>query len=237
MCSQTRALASRMRSTQGRHFNMPDKQAAARPRIMFVLTSHVSWTFYEGQVSFLKRNGFDVEVVSGAGPGLLAMAGEGAKAWAVPMVREISPFRDLHSLFRLWLLFRRRHPDLVIAGTPKAGLLGTLAARLAGVRKIVYLVLGLRLETASSWKRKILWLTEWTACHSAHHVRCVSPSLQARVISLGFVAADRCHVVGAGTINGIDVEHWRSTALSNEIEAHTRKALNIPRAAPVIGFV
>jgi lipopolysaccharide/colanic/teichoic acid biosynthesis glycosyltransferase len=216
---------------------MPDAQTASRPRIMFALTSHVSWTFYDGQVSFLKRSGFEVEAVSGEGAGLLAMAEEGAETWAVRMEREISPLRDLFSLFRLWLLFRRRRPDLVIAGTPKAGLLGTLAARLAGVKNIVYLVLGLRLETASGWKRRVLWATEWMACHSAHCVRCVSRSLQARVTSLGLVADNCCHVVGSGTVNGIDVEHWRRDALSDEIEADTREALNIPREALVIGFV
>ena len=45
----------------------------------------------------------------------------------------MSPLRDIVSLYQLWREFQRLRPKLVECGTPKAGLLGGIAARLAGV--------------------------------------------------------------------------------------------------------
>jgi glycosyltransferase involved in cell wall biosynthesis len=152
------------------------------------------------------------------------------------MEREIAPLKDIVSLWRLWRLFRRTHPDLVIAGTPKAGLLGTLAARLAGVPHVVYILHGLRLETASGWKRRLLWSAEWIACHAAHHVQSVSPSLRARAISLGLVAPEHCRVIGSGTVNGVDIERWLRTSEAEAIGRKTRERLGIPQTALLVGF-
>ena len=202
-----------------------------------VVTSAVSTAFFRGQLEFLTSNGLDVSVFSSAGPELEAMRAEGATPWAVPMEREIAPLRDIVSLWRLWRLFCHTRPDLVVAGTPKAGLLGTLAARLAGVPHVMYVVLGLRLETALGWKRRLLWSAEWLACHVAHHVRSVGPSLRRRMIDLSLVTPEHCRVMGAGTINGVDTEHWRRTPQAEAIGRITRERLRIPPGAPVVGFV
>jgi glycosyltransferase involved in cell wall biosynthesis len=183
------------------------------------------------------NNGWDVNVVSGPGPELDAMREEGASPWTIPMEREIALFKDIVSLWRLWRLFRRTHPTLVVSGTPKAGLLGTLAARLAGVPNVVYTIHGLRMETASGWKRRLLWSTEWLACHSAHHVRCVSPSLRSRTIALGLVRPEHSAVIGKGSSNGLHLERWQRTAQTQVTARQARYGLGIPLSAPVIGFV
>jgi glycosyltransferase involved in cell wall biosynthesis len=209
----------------------------SRPKIAFVVTWHGSVGFFEGQLAHLAANGFDVEMASSPGPRLEAMRAEGAKTWALPIRREIAPAKDIVSLCRLWMHYRRERPDLVVAGTPKAGLLGTLAARVAGVPHVVYTLHGLRLETATGWRRILLWSAEWLACHAAHHVRSVSPSLRARAIALGLVMPANCSVAGAGTSNGVDVEHWRRTPQNEAIGRSERERRGIPLTAPLVGFV
>ena len=54
------------------------------------------------------------------------------------LVRRISPLRDLRSLLSLALLLRRLRPDVVHTHLAKAGLLGRLAAWLAGVPVVVH---------------------------------------------------------------------------------------------------
>ena len=53
--------------------------------------------------------------------------------WIPNFVREVSPVQDLLALFKLWRVFRRERPDIVHTHTAKAGILGRVAARLAGV--------------------------------------------------------------------------------------------------------
>jgi lipopolysaccharide/colanic/teichoic acid biosynthesis glycosyltransferase/glycosyltransferase involved in cell wall biosynthesis len=192
---------------------------------------------FEGQSVFLAANGFDVDAICSPGPRLEAMRRKGITPWTVPMEREISPARDLVSLWRLWRLFRRIRPDVVVASTPKAGLLGTVAARLAAVPHVQYFLHGLRLETTTGIKRWILMAAEWTACHAAESVRCVSPSLLARTVALKLAPAARCTVIGNGSADGIAMERYTAGAQAKFEAKQARCELRIPAEAPVIGFV
>jgi len=207
------------------------------PRIAYVVTVDLAMRFLEGQIAFLVRNGIEVHVVCSPGPRLEAMRPEGATPWAVNMKREIAIASDVLSLWRLWRLFRLIRPDIVVAGTPKAGLLGTLAARLAGVPYVQYTLHGLRFETAARMKRLILMGVEWISCHAADSVCCIGPSLLARVVALGLAPAARCKMIANGTSDGIATERYAAAAQA-EVEAkRVRRELHIPADAPVLGFV
>ena len=64
----------------------------------------------------------------------------------VPLRRKISPVRDLRVLLSLYRLFRKRQFDIIHLHTPKASLLGVLAARLAGHKRIIFHLHGLALQ-------------------------------------------------------------------------------------------
>jgi glycosyltransferase involved in cell wall biosynthesis len=202
-----------------------------------VVTSALAAGFFRGQVARLKEAGYRVSLISNPGPQTAVIEAEGAEIVAVPMEREISVFKDLRSLWRLWRALRRIRPDITNVGTPKAGLLGGVAARLAGVPHRVYTLHGLRLETTTGWKRRLLVVLERIACRNAQYVRCVSPSLRARAVELGLVRPDRAYVIGAGTTNGIDTAHFRRTPERMPEAQELRRRLGIPKSAPVIGFV
>jgi glycosyltransferase involved in cell wall biosynthesis len=58
------------------------------------------------------------------------------------LVREIAPVRDLLALVSLWWALRRLRPDVVHTHSGKAGILGRLAAFLAGVPRVIHTLHG-----------------------------------------------------------------------------------------------
>jgi glycosyltransferase involved in cell wall biosynthesis len=213
----------------------PDGKRIAR--IAYVVTVDLSTKLIEGQIAFLAKNGFKIDVICSPGARLEAMRQEGVTPWAINIEREISVARDCVSLWRLWRLFRLLKPDIVVAGTPKAGLLGTLAARLAAVNHVEYALFGLRFETTDGIKRRLLMATEWIACHVADTVRCVSPSVMARAIALGLAPEVSCMVIGKGTSDGIAIDRFAFTAETETEANQVRLQFHIPPDALVLGFV
>jgi glycosyltransferase involved in cell wall biosynthesis len=223
----------------------PHRDAAAphrgsgRPRLMVVTTVPVTaWVLMRGKLRFLREQGFDVVLVSSPGPDLHRTAErEGVRAAGVPMSRPVRPVADLVSLARMVRLVRAERPHVILAGTPKAGLISGLAGALCGVPVRVYMMLGLRLETATGPARAVLWAAEWVAVHAAHQVVTVSPSLLQRARALRLLGPRRGVVLGRGASNGVDVDRFAATPAVLAAAAAARQAHGIPAGAFVFGFV
>ena len=96
------------------------------------------------QLLYLQEAGYDVIGVCAPGP-LVPESGvtpEGIRVYTVPMSREITPWQDLKTVARLISLFRQENVDIVHTHSVKPGLLGRLAARLAGVPCVIHTVHG-----------------------------------------------------------------------------------------------
>lgn len=93
----------------------------------------------------LDKTRFDVLLVAGPG-GLLddeARALPGVRFETCPwLVREVRPVHDARAIVDLWARLRAFAPDVVHTHSSKAGIVGRLAAALAGVPRIVHTVHG-----------------------------------------------------------------------------------------------
>jgi len=207
-------------------------------RIVYIVTHPISarvplW----GQLRYLRERGFDVVVISSPGNDLEVVAErEGVATEAVPMHRAIRPLQDAVALIRLYRLLRRLRPNIVNASTPKAGLLGLVAAFLARVPVRIYALWGLRLETTRGPMRLLLWFTEYLASACAHRVICVSGSLATLYRSMGLASASKIVVLANGSSNGVDPDRFFPREDPDRKRLH-RKYLCIPEDAQVIGFV
>lgn len=208
-------------------------------KILFIVTSPITIpSVLGGQMRFLREAGFEVTVVSGPGPQLDALgATEEVITHGIEMEREISPWSDLKSLFRLHRYIRQIKPDVVNVGTPKAGLIGGLAAFLARVPRRVYTLHGLRLETAAGWKRIVLGMTERVSAFCAHRVVCVSSSLRNKAIHLRLVSKPKAVVLGRGSCNGVDRRRFSESPALLESAAALRAKFSIPHNAVVLSFI
>lgn len=153
----------------------------------------------------------------------------------VPFVREPSPWRDLRALGRTFALIRGLRPDLVSVSTPKAGLIGMVAAWLCCVPVRIYTVRGLRFETLTGGRRRFYEFTERLTMRLSRSVLFNSTSLQRVAEAHGVIRSGRGLVVGPGSGNGIDVDHFSSTHLPSRTAA--LELFDLPTDAIVIGFV
>ena len=103
------------------------------------------------------RERFEVELIAGAGAQLdeEAQSIPDAQVHLVDWLpHPIRPGQDLAAVERLRRLFRARSIDLVHTHSSKAGILGRLAAKLAGVPAVVHTVHGWSFNpTQSAWRR------------------------------------------------------------------------------------
>jgi glycosyltransferase involved in cell wall biosynthesis len=217
--------------------SITNNDSSRRPRLVYIVTTTKSLFFFQGFIAELCTSRFDVSVITSPGPGQESIRAEGASIFDVPMNREISLFDDIVSLWRLWRVLRRIHPDITNVGTTKAGLLGGLAAVFAGVPHRIYTLHGLRLETTRGWKRRLLWCTEWIACRCAHQVYCVSQSLRELAIDLKLVGKDKSMAIANGTCNGIDIDRFAPSPERKDDARRLRAKLSIDSKALVVGFV
>jgi glycosyltransferase involved in cell wall biosynthesis len=208
-------------------------------QLCHVTTVPDSLTFLRGQPAFMRDHGVDTTVVSSPGPLLQTFAArEHVTAFSVRMERRITPAKDLEALARLVLLFLRIEPAIVHAHTPKGGLLGLIAARVAGVPVRIYHMRGLPLMTATGARRALLVATERVSCRLATRVVCVSPSLREVALAEGLVEPERISVLLAGSGNGVDsAGRFDPNKLPDGTRERIRGELGIPADAIVIGFV
>jgi glycosyltransferase involved in cell wall biosynthesis len=211
-----------------------------KTRLVYITTAATTANVHlRGQLAYMRERGLDVVVISSPADELRTLEQrEKVSTIGIPMEREIRPLKDLLSLVRLYRTLRRLRPTIVNAQTPKAGLLGMIAAWGAGVPIRIYVLLGLRLETTHGLKRFVLGIAERCASGLAHRVMCISESLRQLYISLGFTTEAKTCILGKeGSANGLDVNEFAPTPQTREQTQMLRAKLEIPDGAPVIGFV
>jgi glycosyltransferase involved in cell wall biosynthesis len=202
------------------------------PLIVVGITHPQTCLVLPARLRALKAAGFRVVLICSPGALLDRIAREeNVETLPVPMRRGIAPLADFIALNRLCRILRQLQPDVTEFSTPKAGLLGSLAARLCRVPVRVYMLRGLRLETLTGLKRRILLAAERIASACAHHVVCNSWSLRVKASALRVAPPAKLRLIGSGSSNGVDIERFSPGP------DRIRKVLGIPRDVPVIGFV
>ena len=144
--------------------------------------------------------------------------------------REIHPVSDFRAFWGLYRLLREFRPAIVHTHTAKAGLLGRLAARLAGVPVVVHTFHGHVLRGYfGPLKTAFFRRLESGLARLADVLVVVSDPLKQDLVDLGVATADRIRVVPLGLELGHLVEPLPRGAL--------RAPGGVPSTAPLIGMV
>lgn len=179
-------------------------------RVYRLVTSAGSLGFVKGQLRYVAENGYDCFAVSG-GPEESSREfteREGIPTTLIPhLVRPISLGNDLRALSELIRLFRREKPDIVHANTPKASLLGMVAAWICRVPHRIYTVTGLRFETSTDFMRWLLKTMERITCVCATKVVPEGQGVK-KTLYREHITSKPMTVLHNGNINGIDLKHF-----------------------------
>ncbi len=191
----------------------------------------------KGQLQFMSQH---FEVIAISSPGIMleeVEKNESVKTLSVQMTRKISPIRDFLALLKLIKIFKKVKPDIVHTHTPKAGLLGMWAAKIAGVEIKLHTVAGLPLMTTSGFKKKLLMITERLTYKFSDYIIPNSKNLTDYILKNHLTIKEKIKVIGEGSSNGIDIEFYKPSEDIQEKSRLLKKQYNIPDDAFIFLFV
>ena len=208
------------------------------PKLIRITTVPLSLEkLLEGQLSYMNRY-YEVTAIS-ADEDRLNRYGHTNKVntFHVEMTREITPFLDLKALNKLYRFFKKEKPLIVHTHTPKAGILGMLAAKMAGVPVRLHTVAGLPLLEATGAKRQLLEAVEKLTYACATKIYPNSMGLRQIIQEHKFAPPTKMKVLGEGSSNGIDTEYFNPEVFSGTDTVSFKNELGIEPGDLVIIFV
>ena len=181
---------------------------------------------------------FEVIGVSSDGPALSEVReNEGIRTKVINMTRSITPFKDLLATWKLYRYLKQEKPFIVHTHTPKAGTIGMLASKMAGVPHRWHTVAGLPLLEIKGLKRKLLDRVEKFTYSNATKVLPNSKGLKKIILDNGYAKTDKIQIIGHGSSNGINTEHFDSSQVSSEEKESLLNSLGISNQVYCFVFV
>ena len=210
----------------------------SKPKLVRVTTVPISMDkLLHGQLRFMSTY-FEVVAIS-SDREYLERVGvrEGVRTFPIAMSRKITPLADFLAICKLYFFLRKDKPLIIHSHTPKAGLVSMIASKLAGVPHRLHTVAGLPLLETKGFKRTILNSVEKLTYACATNVYPNSLGLQEIIVQNKFCVPSKLKVIGNGSSNGIDIDHFNPGLFTEAQNLTLRQRLNIGPSDFVFVFV
>lgn len=208
-----------------------------KPRVLTAITVSESAVLVKTQLSGVRAGGFDVLLCSSRGEEVERMViEENLKFRPVQMCREPNITSDLWSLFNVLRILFVEKPDIINAGTPKAGFLFTIAGFITRTKVRIYHIRGFRHESLYGARRSFQVFIERLTCLLATHVICLSPSVKQKLLEERICAPSKAVVLGDGG-SGTILDKFCPEEFTFSDKMALRSRYNIGRDDLVFGYV
>lgn len=210
-------------------------------KVLHIVTVSFSISYFLGeQFRYLnKKTGNTYFVACSDSPELFFNAQKlGYLPFSFSITRKINPLGDIKAIFQLMKFIKQNNIDVVVAHSPKGGLIGMIAAFLTGVRSRIYFRHGIVYETSRGTKRFLLKVIEKISGNLAQKVVNVSKDVEDIAIKDRLNSKEKNIILGKGTCNGVDckVKYNPKFYSQDEVDALKSK-YNISDSDFVVGFV
>ncbi|MBN2492731.1 MAG: glycosyltransferase family 4 protein [Planctomycetes bacterium] len=195
----------------------PQAPAAAPTRRLRVLefirpTTGGAARHVELLVRMIDRRRFDVSVVTadeGRSPFVERLVDLGTEVTRLEIKRAFHPVSDAIALWRIYRLLRRGRFHLVHCHAAKAGMLGRIAARLAGTPAVVYTAHGFYFNYGLPWIKRLLHIgLERLLGRVTTRIVATAPREGAQIVELQLTAPERVSIIP----NAVDTNRFRPPA-------------------------
>ena len=145
---------------------MEEKTQKGRKKVIYLITKG-NWGGAQKYVFDLAKNykdKMDVVVAIGEGDELAENLEKiGIKTIKVrSLIKNINFKKDIESFSQIQEIFDKEKPDIVHLNSSKAGFIGALAAKSAGVKKVIFTAHGWAFNDASAvWQKKTFQIIQW----------------------------------------------------------------------------
>ena len=186
------------------------------------------------QIDYLRGLGLTVHAACSPDPRVEGLRARGYTIHEIPIGRKITPGPNSKSVLELGRLMRAEKYDLVHTHAPVASVLGRVAAKLAGVERIVYTAHGFYFHDAMPRQKYALYHgIEKSVAQITDRILVQSQEDYDTAITTGLGSAGKIRYLG----NGIDLSRFDPAATSNETRARLRRELGIPEGgSPILGI-
>ncbi|ARV62588.1 glycosyltransferase family 1 protein [Nostocales cyanobacterium HT-58-2] len=183
---------------------------------------------------FLSRK-LTVGIACSPGLELKELQENGFKVHPVQIDRSISLFSNLRSVYQLTKIIRHNQYDLVHVHTPIAAVLGRIAARLAGVKRIVYTSHGFPFhELSPASQYRFYFTVEKLAALITDLILSQNHEDIATAKKSGLCPPEKLGYLG----NGVDIDRFKRERIDFTHQTELRKSLGIPETAnSIIGTI
>ncbi|MBK9223702.1 MAG: glycosyltransferase family 4 protein [Flavobacterium sp.] len=159
------------------------------------------------------------------------------EVFPLEMTRKITPFKDVFAVIKLYFFLKKTRPFIVHSHTPKAGIVGMLAAKLAGVPHRLHTVAGLPLLEVTGIKRRVLDAVEKFTYGCATMVYPNSFGLKKIILDNNYCDSKKLKVLANGSSNGIDTAYFNPELYTEEQNLRLENELGIQTDDFVFIFV
>ncbi|MCH7540918.1 MAG: glycosyltransferase family 4 protein [Proteobacteria bacterium] len=197
----------------------------------------VDFTLYHFLLALMQgmvRAGHEVAGVSADGPLLDEVRGAGFRVEVVPFSRSYNLASHLRAYRALVELFRRERFDMVHVHTPVAALIGRIAARRAGVPRIVYTAHGFYFHDRMAWPMRAAFIAlEWLAGRVTDVLFTQAREDAETARRLGLCRGGVVEAIG----NGVDPGRFYPPGPDDARRSELRAALGAPAGAVVVMMI